>query len=96
MMLKPLGDRIIVSIKTADEMSRGGIFLPETAKEKPHEGEIIAVGPGRMMEDGKLSQMEVNVGDRVLLNKYGGTEVTVGGKDFTIVRQDDILAVLDK
>jgi chaperonin GroES len=95
-MLKPLGDRIIVSIKTADEMSRGGIFLPETAKEKPHEGEIIAVGPGRMMEDGKLSQMEVNVGDRVLLNKYGGTEVTVGGKDFTIVRQDDILAVLDK
>ena len=96
MALKPLADRIIVKAVEAEEKTAGGILLPDTAKEKPQQGEVIAVGPGKLLDSGKISAMDVNVGDRVYYQKYGGTEVKVGSDEFIILRQDDILAVLEK
>ncbi len=93
MALKPLGDRIIVKVSTQEAVTKGGIVLPDSAKEKPQEGEVLAVGPGRVLDNGATSPMEVNVGDTVLFAKYGGTEVKVDGEEFIILRQDDILAV---
>lgn len=95
-MLKPLGDRVIVTLKKADETTKGGIILPDTAKEKPQQGEILAVGPGRVLESGKLSAMDVSVGDTVLFGKYSGTEVKIGGEEVTILRVDELLAVVEK
>ncbi len=93
-MLKPLGDRIVVKATAAEEMTKGGIVLPDTAKERPQEGEVIAVGPGRTTETGTQVPVEVKAGDKVIYSKYGGTEVKIGGEEYTILKQDDILAVV--
>ena len=93
MALKPLGDRIIVQAASREEVTRGGIVLPDSAKEKPQEGEVIAVGPGRVLDNGQTAAMEVNVGDKILYAKYGGTEVKVDGQEYIILRQDDVLAI---
>ncbi|MCX6375348.1 MAG: co-chaperone GroES [Armatimonadetes bacterium] len=94
-MLKPLSDRIIVRPTKAEEITKGGIVLPDSAQEKPREGEVIAAGPGKVLESGTLVPMEVKVGDKVMYSKYGGTEVKVGADEYVILRQDDILAIAD-
>ena len=93
-MLKPLSDRVIVKMIEAEETTKSGIILSSGSKEKPQIAEVIAVGPGEMI-DGKLSEMYVKKGDRVVLNKYSGTEVKYEGEDFVIVRQEDILAIAE-
>ncbi|MGQ9657865.1 MAG: co-chaperone GroES [Fimbriimonadales bacterium] len=93
-MLKPIGDRVVVRPKTAEETTKSGIILPDTAKERPQEGEVMAVGTGRITDDGKTIPPQVNVGDTVLFSKYGGTEIKIGGEEYIILREDDILAVL--
>jgi chaperonin GroES len=95
MKLKPLGGRVIVEPTEQEEMTAGGIILPETAKEKPQEGKILAAGPGDRDEDGNRIAMEVKVGDRVLYAKYSGTEVKMDGKKLLILRESDILAILE-
>ena len=90
--LQPLADRLVVKPIEREEVSRGGIVLPDTAKEKPQEGEVMAVGPGRLSEDGKRIAMEVKVGDIVVYAKYGGTEITIEGEELVILREGDILA----
>ena len=89
----PLADRVVVRSLDRNEQTRGGLFIPDTAKEKPQEGEILAVGPGRF-DDGKRVPMEVKVGDKVLFGKYSGTEVTIDGEALLILRESDVLAVL--
>lgn len=97
MNLKPLADRVIVKPLEADDVTQGGIVLPDTAKEKPQEGKIIAVGDGKVLDDGKVQALTVKVGDRVLYGKYSGTEIsTKEGEDYLIMREDDILAILTK
>ena len=93
--LKPLGGRVIVEPIEQEEMTAGGIILPETAKEKPQEGKILAAGPGDRNEDGERIPMEVKIGDKVLYAKYGGTEVKVDGKKLLILKESDILAVVE-
>ena len=95
MKLKPLGGRVIVEPIEQEEMTAGGIILPETAKEKPQEGKILAAGPGDRDEDGERIPMEVKVGDKVLYAKYSGTEVKVEGKKVLILRESDILAIVE-
>jgi len=95
-MLKPIGDRVVVRPKTAEEMTKSGIILPDTAKERPQEGEVMAVGTGRVLEDGRVVPLEVKVGDRVLFSKYGGTEFKLGNEEYIILREDDILAILQE
>lgn len=95
MSLRPLSDRILVQRVEEDEKTKGGIIIPDTAKEKPAEGKIVAVGNGRMGEDGKLLPMDVKVGDRILFSKYGGTDVKIDGEDYLILRQDDVLGVIE-
>ncbi|NDY72043.1 co-chaperone GroES [Desulfobacter hydrogenophilus] len=95
MSFRPLSDRILVERVEENEKTKGGIIIPDTAKEKPAEGKVVATGNGRMGEDGKLLPMDVKVGDRVLFSKYGGTEVKVDGIDYLIMRQDDVLGVVD-
>jgi len=90
--LQPLGDRLVVKPIEREEVSRGGIVLPDTAKEKPQEGEVMAVGPGRLSEDGKRIAMEVKVGDVVIYAKYGGTEIKIEDEELVILRESDILA----
>jgi chaperonin GroES len=90
--IQPLADKIVVKPSEAQEEVRGGIILPDTVKEKPQEGEVIAVGPGRNTEEGKRIAMEVKVGDKVIYAKYGGTEVKEGGDELLILRESDILA----
>ena len=92
--LRPLGDRVVIKPSAREEMTKSGIVLPDTAKEKPQEGEIIAAGPGKILDDGKRESMDVKVGDKVLYAKYAGTEFKVDGDDLLIVSQKDILAVL--
>jgi chaperonin GroES len=94
--LKPLGDRVVVEHVEQDEKSTGGIFLPDTAKEKPQEGMIRAVGTGRVTDDGKTLSMTVKVGDRVIYSKYSGSEVKIDGKEHLIVSEKDVLAIVDK
>lgn len=94
--IRPLADRILVRRIEEAEQMQGGIYIPDTAKEKPTQGEIIAVGPGRTTDDGKLQKMEVKVGDRVLMGKYAGTEVKIDGDEFLILREDDVLGILEK
>ena len=96
MKVKPLADRILVRRIEEQEMMRGGILIPDTAKEKPQEGEVVAVGPGRMSEDGKRIAMEVKKGDRVLIGKYNGTDVRIDGTEYTILHEGDVLGVLEK
>ena len=93
--LKPLGGRVIVEPIEQEEMTAGGIILPETAKEKPQEGKILAAGPGDRKEDGERVPMEVQIGDKVLYAKYSGTEVKMDGEKLLIVRESDILAVIE-
>ena len=93
MAVKPLGDRILVKRLEAESKTAGGIVLPDTAKEKPQEGEIVAVGPGRMTDEGKRIAMEVKVGDRVIYAKYGGSEIKIDDVEMIILRESDILAI---
>ncbi|BCS55220.1 10 kDa chaperonin [Geobacter sp. SVR] len=95
MNLRPLQDRIIVKRVEEETKTAGGIFIPETAKEKPQRGEIVAVGNGKKTEDGKVLPLDVKVGDKVLFGKYAGTEVKVDGNDYLMMREDDILAVIE-
>ncbi|MCR4438626.1 MAG: co-chaperone GroES [bacterium] len=94
MNIKPLADRVVVKPIEAEEKKQGGIIIPDTAKEKPQQGEVIAVGPGKVSESGQKIPMEVKKGDRVLYGKYSGTEVTVDGEDLLIMRESDILAII--
>jgi chaperonin GroES len=94
MNLKPLADRVIIKAAEALEVSKGGIFLPDTAREKPVEGTVVAAGPGKTGEDGKTVKLEVKVGDKVLYGKYSGTEVSVEGVDYLIMRESDIFAII--
>lgn len=98
MNLQPLGDRVIVKPLEAEEKTKGGIVLPDTAKEKPQEGEIVAAGKGKVLDNGKPKELEVKVGDRVLYGKYSGTEVKLkdGDDDLLIMHEDDILAIVKK
>ncbi len=96
MNLKPLGDRVIVKPMEAEEKTKGGIILPDTAKEKPIEGTVVATGPGKVSDDGKAIKMEVKVGDKVLYGKYSGTEVNVEGEEYLIMRESDIFAIIEK
>jgi len=94
MKIKPLGDRVVVEALEAEEVRKSGIIIPDTAKERPSEGRVVAVGPGRRTDEGERVSPEVKKGDRVLYGKYSGTEVKVGEKDYLILRESDILAVL--
>jgi chaperonin GroES len=94
--LSPLGDRVIVKPSEAEEKTKGGIILPDTAKEKPIEGTIVAAGPGKITDDGKVVKLGVKVGDKVLYGKYSGTEVTVEGEEYLIMRESDIFAIIEK
>ena len=94
MNVRPLADRILVRRVEEQEMKKSGIIIPDTAKEKPQEGEVIAVGPGRVTEDGKRVAMEVKKGDRILIGKYSGTDVKIDGTEYIILREDDVLGVL--
>ncbi len=95
MNIRPLADRILVRRIEEKETLRGGIIIPDTAKEKPQEGEVVAVGPGRLAEDGKTRvAMEVKKGDRILIGKYSGTDVKIDGVEYTILREDDVLGIL--
>ncbi|MBC7528153.1 MAG: co-chaperone GroES [Chthonomonadaceae bacterium] len=91
--LKPLNDRLILKAVAAEEKTSGGIFLPDSAQEKPTEAEVIAVGPGKTLDNGKVVPIEVKPGDIVLYSKYGGTEIKLAGEEYIILRQDDILAI---
>ena len=95
MNLKPLADRLVVEPLEQEEVTAGGIILPETAKEKPQQGKVLAAGPGRMDEDGDHIAMEVKVGDTVLYAKYSGTEIKQGGKKLLILRESDVLAIVE-
>lgn len=94
MNVKPLADRVLVKPLEAQESKKGGIIIPDTAKEKPQEGEVVEVGPGRITDDGKKIAMEVKKGDKVLYGKYSGTEVTLEGVEYLILREPDILAIV--
>jgi chaperonin GroES len=95
MKLRPLQDRIIVERLEEESKTAGGILIPDTAKEKPQRGKIVAVGKGKVTEDGKLIPMDVKVGDKVLFGKYSGTEIKIEGVDYLIMREDDILGVIE-
>lgn len=95
MNLKPLGDRVVVKVLEAEEKTASGIVLPDKAKEKPQQGEVIAVGSGKILDNGTKVDMEVKNGDKVLYSRYAGTEVKVKGEEYLILRQDDILALVD-
>jgi len=93
--LRPLGDRVLIQIVAQEEKTAGGLFLPDTAKEKPQLGEVVAVGPGRKSEKGGLVTMDVKVGDKVLYSKYSGTEIKIAGADYLLVNEKDILAIAE-
>ena len=95
-MLKPLGDRIIIELVELEEKTASGIVLPDTAKEKPQEGKVVAVGTGRVLENGERVALEVSVGDNIIFSKYAGTEVKYAGNEYLIVRENDILAIIGK
>ena len=96
MNVKPLADRILVRRLEETEVKRGGIIIPDTAKEKPQQAEVVAVGPGRITDDGKRVALEVKTGDKILMGKYSGTEVKIDGEERLILREDDILGVIEK
>jgi chaperonin GroES len=96
MRIRPLQDRLVVSRIAEEEKTKGGIIIPDTAKEKPVEGKVLAVGNGRVLEDGSVRKLDIKVGDRVLFNKYGGTEVKIDGEELLILREDDVLGVIEK
>ena len=96
MRIRPLQDRLVVSRIAEEEKTKGGIIIPDTAKEKPVEGKVLAVGNGRVLEDGNVRKLDIKAGDRVLFNKYGGTEVKIDGEELLILREDDVLGVIEK
>jgi chaperonin GroES len=93
--IKPLGDKVVVQVVEQEDKTASGIYLPDTAKKKPQEGKVIAVGGGRTLDNGERNAPSVNVGDRVLFSKYGGNEVTVAGEEYTILDEDQIYAILN-
>ena len=95
-MIRPLGERVVVKPLPSEEVTKGGIVLPDTAKEKPQEGEVVAVGPGRLLENGTRVPVDVKVGDRVLFSKYAGSEVKLDDVEYMIMREADILGVIEK
>ncbi len=95
MKIRPLGDRILVKRVEEEDKSKGGIIIPDSAKEKPQEGKVIAVGKGKMLEDGKVVPLELKEGDKILFGKYSGTEVKIEGEECLIMREDDILGVIE-
>ena len=95
MKIKPLGDRVLVEPLDEGEVKKGGIIIPDTAKEKPQEGKVVAVGPGKIGDDGKRTVLEVKAGDRVLFGKYAGTEMKIDGVEHVFMREDDILGVIE-
>ena len=94
MALHPLGDRIVVKTLEAEERTKGGLVLPDTAKERPQEGKVIAVGKGKLLDDGSVKTLEVKSGDKVLYGKYSGTEISLEGEDYLILREEDVLAIV--
>ena len=96
MKIRPLQDRILVKRIEEEEKTSGGIIIPDTAKEKPMEGKVVAVGKGKVLEDGKVMPLDVNKGDRILFSKYAGTEVKIGGQEHLIIREEDVLGVIEK
>lgn len=96
MTVRPLHDRLIVKRFEEEEKTKGGIIIPDNAKEKPQQGEVIAVGNGKVLEDGKKSPLEVKKGDRVLFGKYSGTEIKIDGNEFLMMREEDILGIIEK
>jgi chaperonin GroES len=92
--VKPLADRVVVKPLEEAEQMRGGLYIPDTAKEKPSQGEVVAVGPGKVSDDGTRLEMDVSVGDKVLYGKYSGTDVTLDGEEYLILRESDILAIV--
>jgi chaperonin GroES len=94
MKIQPLADRIMVKVLEAKEVTRGGIVLPDTAQEKPQEAEVVAVGKGKVTTEGKVVAPEVKAGDKILFGKYSGTEITMDGKDYLILKEEDILAIV--
>ncbi len=94
-MIRPLQDRIIVKRLDAEEQTVGGIIIPDTAKEKPQEGEVIAVGKGKRTESGEIQALDLKEGDRILFSKYGGTDIKIDGQDYLIMREDDVLGVIE-
>jgi len=95
MKFRPLHDRLLIERIEEEETTKGGIIIPDTAKEKPQEGRVVAAGPGKVTEDGKVQPLDVKKGDRVLFSKYAGTEIKIEGEEHLIVREDDVLAVLE-
>jgi chaperonin GroES len=95
MKIRPLQDRIIVKRIDEEETTKGGIIIPDSAKEKPQEGKVIAVGKGKILEDGKLQKLDAKKGDRVLFAKYSGTEITIEGEEHLIIREDDVLGIVE-
>ena len=95
MRFRPLHDRVVIRRLEQEDRSAGGIIIPETAQEKPMQGEVVAVGPGNRSEDGKLTPLDLEAGDRILFGKYSGTEVKVDGEDLLIMRESDIMGVID-
>ncbi|MBI1808098.1 MAG: co-chaperone GroES [Ignavibacteria bacterium] len=94
MKIKPLGDRVIIKPVAAEERTKGGIIVPDTAKEKPVVGEVVATGPGRKSDEGKILSFDLKIGDKVLYGKYSGTETTIDGQEYLIMRESDIFAVV--
>lgn len=95
MKLRPIGDKVVVELLEKEDKSPGGLYLPDTAQKKPQQGKVIAVGEGRLLEDGKRAPMSVKVGDKVLFSKYGGNEVTLNGSEYTILEEDQIYAIIN-
>jgi chaperonin GroES len=95
MKIRPLQDRVLVQRVEEEEKTKGGIIIPDTAKEKPQEGKVVAVGKGKVNEDGKLMPLDVKAGDKILFGKYSGSEIKIEGEDFLIMREDDILGVIE-
>ena len=94
MKVRPLYDRILIKRLDIEEKTKGGIIIPETAKEKPQEGRVISVGKGKLLEDGSIRPLDVKAGDRILFGKYGGTEINIEGEEYIILREDEVLAVV--
>ena len=96
MKIRPLHDRLIIKRVAEENKTKGGIIIPDTAKEKPLEGEVVAVGNGKLLEDGKVRPLDIKAGDRILFSKYAGTEVKIEGEDHLILREEDVLGVIEK
>ncbi|WP_018703279.1 MULTISPECIES: co-chaperone GroES [Sporomusaceae] len=94
-MIKPLGDRVVIQVLEGELTTKSGIVLPDTAKEKPQEGEIVAVGTGKLLDNGQRASMDVKAGDKIIFSKYAGTEVKIDGKEYLIVSERDILAIVE-